>query len=643
MEPLASDDPRQVGAYQLQARLGADGMGRVFLGRSPAGRSVAVKLVHPELARDPEFRERFRREVSAAQAVSGAFTAPVVAAGPDDDPPWLATAFVAGPSLGDVISEAGPLPEETVWRLAGGLVEALQAVHACGLVHRDLKPGNVLIAADGPRVIDFGIAKAMDGTALTASHVIIGTPVFMAPEQARGGLPGAAGDVFSLGSVLAYAATGRAPFTASDPVAMMYRIVHDEPDLGGLAPSLRKLVAGCLAKDPASRPPLDDLLGSVVAGLASYPATSPTAFWPDPLARMIVARQYTPRTNALFDTGPRPSSSLTPSGSHEPPTTHEPTVMSTARPSARGAEATRTIRPGQQASVPAGLAETGDRLCDEGRYAEAESAYRAAIAASPDFAYAHASLAAPLCAMGRYAEADTACRVAIQLAPSSALGHENLGYVFSKQGMYEEASAAYREVIRLMPGDPDGYNGLGDALRLQARPAEAEMAYRQAIRLDPGSAISYNNLGSVLFEMDLDDDAAAAYREAIRLDPGDPDGYKNLGDVLFEMNLHDEAETAYRQAIRVEPFDPDGHSRLGELLHATGRRKEAAAEFRAARRLKAGRLRGVPGGDRWVYLSILIARQSSPCAPSPRDDESVGHGRAVPAGVRPGQLPGQRR
>jgi tetratricopeptide (TPR) repeat protein/predicted Ser/Thr protein kinase len=582
MEPLAEGDPERVGAFRLQARLGAGGMGRVFLGRSPAGRAVAVKVVHPELARDPEFRARFRREVRAAQAVSGAFTAPVVAAGPDDDPPWLATAFVAGLSLSDVIAEAGPLPQEAVWLLAGGLVEALQAVHACGLVHRDLKPGNVLIAADGPRLIDFGIARALEGTVLTASRVIVGTPVFMAPEQARGGLPGTAGDVFSLGSVLAYAATGSSPFTAADPVAMLYRIVHDEPDLGGLGPPLRDLVVGCLAKEPARRPSLDALLDAIVAGSAPYPAAPPTAFWPDPLAGMIANRQGASRAGAPVDAGPGPAPSPTLSGSRE----------TTSLPAPDATRTIRSKRPAGAAAGPAagaaGYAETGDRLCDEGQYADAESAYRAAIAAAPEFAYAHASLAVPLCAMGRYPEADASCRVAIQLAPSSAIGHHNLGYVFAEQGRHQNAAAAYAEAVRLDPEDPAGYSGLGDALCELGRHPEAEQAYRQAISLDPESAAAHGSLGGVLFEMNRDAEAVEAHTQATRLAPDDPAAYTRLGDILFEMNIDDEAETAYRQAVRVDPDDPDARRRLGEFLRATGQRKEAAAQLREARRLTAG-------------------------------------------------------
>jgi hypothetical protein len=292
MEPLTADDPRQVSVFRLQSRLGAGGMGRVYLASSPGGRAVAVKVVHPELARDPEFMRRFRREVEAAEAVSGVYTAPVVGAGPDDSPPWLATAYVPGPSLAELVAGAGPLPEAAVWRLAGGLVEALQAIHGRGLVHRDLKPGNILIAADGPRVIDFGISRALHGIALTATDTTMGTPAYMSPEQAEGREIGPASDVFSLGSVLGFAAAGKAPFDGGEMMSVIYRIVHAEPDLGPLPPALAGLIAGCLAKDPASRPPLAALLGTVTAAAGAFPENAPGQFWPDPVAGVIARQGY---------------------------------------------------------------------------------------------------------------------------------------------------------------------------------------------------------------------------------------------------------------------------------------------------------------------------------------------------------------
>ncbi|CAM5654515.1 Serine/threonine-protein kinase PknD [Streptomyces californicus] len=186
MEPLAAGDPVQKVISCFMPGW-AGGMGRVFLGQSPGGRAVAVKVVHPHLAQHEEFRHRFRREVTAAQAVSGAFTAPVVAAGPDDAPPWIATVYVPGPTLDEAVARAGRMSEGSVWPLAAGLVEALQAIHAAGLLHRDLKPSNVLLAADGPRVIDFGISRTMDATVLTRTGTAIGTSGFMSPEQAEGG------------------------------------------------------------------------------------------------------------------------------------------------------------------------------------------------------------------------------------------------------------------------------------------------------------------------------------------------------------------------------------------------------------------------------------------------------------------------
>ncbi|MFC8140188.1 serine/threonine-protein kinase [Streptomyces paradoxus] len=255
MRPLDVDEPTVVGPYRLLGRLGSGGMGRVYLGRSAGGRTVAVKIVHPHFALDEEFRARFRREVEAARRVGGAWTAPVLDADPGARVPWVATAYAAGPSLSAAVADGGPLPAHTVRALGAGLAEALAAVHELGLVHRDVKPSNVLLTLDGPLLIDFGIARATDGTAsLTSTGVSIGSPGYMSPEQILGrGVTGAA-DVFSLGAVLAYAATGRPPFPGDSSAALLYKVVHEEPELGLLDGELRSLTAECLAKTPDTRP-----------------------------------------------------------------------------------------------------------------------------------------------------------------------------------------------------------------------------------------------------------------------------------------------------------------------------------------------------------------------------------------------------
>ena len=327
MEPLAAGDPWQVGAYRLRARLGSGGMGQVFLGYSPAGRAVAVKVIHPELAKDPMFRTRFRREVAAAKAVSGAYTAPVTAAGPDDDPPWLATAFVPGPSLANVVAAAGPLPEPSLWKLTAGLVEALQAVHAAGLVHRDLKPANVLLATDGPRVIDFGISAAFEGTRMTSTGLIIGTPSFMSPEQAEGTRVGPESDVFSLGCVIVFAATKAGPFGDGQVASVLYRVVHTQPALDGVPPGLREVAAACLAKAPADRPTLAWLVDAVAAGLEPDASTGLTSFWPMAVTRLIGSYQdqlstEMPAAPSVAETvAPQSASAAQPAGSASPPAT----------------------------------------------------------------------------------------------------------------------------------------------------------------------------------------------------------------------------------------------------------------------------------------------------------------------------------
>src|SRR5580698_3435692 len=238
---LQPGDPQTIGPYRLVGQLGGGGMGRVFLGVSAGGRPVAVKVIRAELAADPEFRMRFGREVAAARRVSGVFTAPVVDSDVDGPSAWLATAYVPGPSLSEAVASHGPLPAGSLLTLAAGLAESLSAIHAAGVVHRDLKPSNVLLAEDGPRVIDFGISRAAESTALTQAGLVIGSPGFMSPEQAEGYEVGTATDIFSLGAVLAFAATGEGPFGAGSTPALVYRVVYSPPSLDHVPAGVRPL------------------------------------------------------------------------------------------------------------------------------------------------------------------------------------------------------------------------------------------------------------------------------------------------------------------------------------------------------------------------------------------------------------------
>ncbi|WFB05745.1 serine/threonine protein kinase [Streptomyces sp. LX-29] len=285
MDALQPDDPRWIGPYRLEGRLGAGGMGQVFLGTSPGGRKVAVKVIRPELAATPQFRTRFAREIDAARRVGGFHTAQVVDADSEAESPWLVTAFVAGPTLQQVVASQGPLTTDAVMRLGAGLAEGLAAIHRCGLVHRDLKPGNVILADDGPRIIDFGIARAVDASSLTATGTVMGTYAYMSPEQIRADRAGPASDVFSLGSVLVFAATGHSPFDAPDLLEVVERILDEPPVLDGLDEDLRGPLAGCLAKDPAERPLVTELparfAGLPSDGVAVRPA-GPEPARPEP-------------------------------------------------------------------------------------------------------------------------------------------------------------------------------------------------------------------------------------------------------------------------------------------------------------------------------------------------------------------------
>ncbi|MCL9759102.1 serine/threonine protein kinase [Frankia sp. AiPa1] len=294
-------------------------MGRVFLAHSPSGRLTAVKLIRPELADDEMFRDRFRREVAVARLVSGAFTAPVLDADPDAPTPWLATQYVAGPALDEAVAQNGPFSPRVLRKLGAGILEALIDVHRAGLVHRDLKPSNVLLAADGPRLIDFGIARAADHTELTRSGDLIGTAAYMSPEQASGKEAGPESDVFAFGAVLLFAATGRSPFGGGTPAAVLYRIVHGEPDLTDVPTELSEFVRSCLVKEPGDRPAPAELLNWITAGMrAAGPA------WPAGVTRLLDERAaetsaQLPRTAVLPPTSPPRAAVPAPAGTPPPP------------------------------------------------------------------------------------------------------------------------------------------------------------------------------------------------------------------------------------------------------------------------------------------------------------------------------------
>jgi serine/threonine protein kinase len=261
LEPLDPDDPRHVGPFALLGRLGGGAMGMVFLGKLPSGRLAAIKLVHPHLAHERVFRERFRREIDNAKAVGGFFTAPIVDANPHAKIPWLATAYIEGPTLDDAVEDNGALSAEMARTVLLGLAEALTAIHHAGVIHRDLKPSNIILAADGPRVIDFGIARALDDFQITSYGAVMGSPLYMSPEQAAGESElTPASDVFALGSVLVFASSGHPPFHGGHVLAVLHNIKNTAPDLDGVPSTLAPIIAACLAKDPADRPSVAALL-----------------------------------------------------------------------------------------------------------------------------------------------------------------------------------------------------------------------------------------------------------------------------------------------------------------------------------------------------------------------------------------------
>jgi len=313
--PLASGDPREIADYRLRGRLGSGGMGQVYLAFTPGGRPVALKVMHHHLAGDSAFRCRFEREVAAARRVHGIYTAQVLDADPAGTPPWLATAYVPGLSLREAVDQYGPMPVRTVAILAAGVAEALQVIHATGLVHRDLKPSNVLLAPDGPRVIDFGIARAAEETELTGTGTRVGSPHYMAPEQIAGQPVSGATDVFALGALMVYATVGRPAFGEGPDLAVLYRIRYEPPDLTGCPPELRTLVSRCLAKDPADRPTPAEVVAWCRSHTAGRTGQIAQPWLPPQVTRALAARSapHPAGSAATVPTGRIPADG-TPSG-----------------------------------------------------------------------------------------------------------------------------------------------------------------------------------------------------------------------------------------------------------------------------------------------------------------------------------------
>ncbi len=562
MQLLGPNDPKQIGGYQLLCPLGQGGMGQVYLGHSPAGVAVAVKIIKPEHASDPGFLVRFRSEVEAAKRVSGAYTAAVLEAGPNDRPPWLVTELVPGPSLAEAVAKAGPLPLNAVWRLAAGLIEALKAVHRCDLVHRDLKPANVLLAASGPKVIDFGISKSVANGAGTRPWPTLpsvtlvgaspGTPGFMAPEQQRFGRAGRESDIYALGKVLAFAATGSIDAVNGISYASIGPGAAPRPEFARIQGELRRLLAGCLAFEPEDRPSLEQLMTMVLAETRRYGRAASLDFWREPLTDVIRAkveelhRQLDGDPEGARRPGTEPGGWRPPADPGGRPPGNAP------RPSVRMAFEAR----GNQPPADNGLGFQPTQDAAPGRNPAGQPWGAASVRLGRGAPIAR-GLSGSLFAV--YRPRTRFDRRAP--GPKSALAYALDGDDLFDGGRFPEARDCYNRSIELDPEDAGVQVDLGRAYHALQQLMSAENAFLEAIKLDWLLIAAHRNRYLAVDMMtgrqpelaEIREESQDACADVLRAEAGDAAALANRGDAYCCLSRYPEALGAYADALSMDP------------------------------------------------------------------------------------------
>ncbi|WP_420162232.1 tetratricopeptide repeat protein [Nocardiopsis sp. CNT-189] len=517
-----------MGGFRLVREVGSGGFGTVYLGEDSAGRQAAIKLVHPHLARDPQVRRYFSQELVNARRVQGFCLAQVLDGDAEAEPPWIATEYVPGPTLAQAIDQDGPRTGGDLQRLAVQTITALSAIHAAGVVHRDLKPDNILLGPDGPRVIDFGIARALDAD--TSSATRIGTLGYMSPEQIEGTTLGPAADLFAWGSVIVHAATGAEAFAASTQASRINRVLNHPPQTGNLADPLLGIVLACTAKDPDQRPTARQVLDMLLTGRVATP----------PLAKTRILRT-------------------------EPEEDEEARVRRTA-----------------EAGDARAMFKLGFLLKQQGEKEEAEQWYRKAIAADGTHALAMNNLGHLLEQRGEAGEAEQWYRKAIAADGNLALAMNNLGVLLQERGEKEEAEQWYRKAVTANGNHFRAMTNLGILLEQRGEAGEAEQWYRKAVTANGTYARAMFKLGFLLKQQGEKEEAEQWYRKAIAADGTHALAMNNLGHLLEQRGEAGEAEQWYRKAIAADGNLALAMNNLGVLLQERGEKEEAEQWYRKA-------------------------------------------------------------